>query len=97
METEGHRGEVLLIYQIFSASTSEIFSVVGRTWAGTNLPSERRDSTLDREREKEERRGDAPGVKSEFGISSEESGYKTDEAPLRPVGSSRSLLLNSVN
>ena len=61
------------------ASTSEIFSVVGRTWSGTNLPSEISTGEKDRE-------GLEPAVKSEFGFSSEESGYgsvKLDESQLR--------------
>ena len=62
-----------------AASTSEIFSVVGRTWSGTNLPSEI--STGEKERE-----GAEPAVKSEFGVGSEESGYgsvKTDDNQIR--------------
>ena len=49
--------------------------MVGRTWAGTNLPGERRDAAMERERE-ERRAGEL--VKSEYGISSEESGYKSE-------------------
>ena len=62
-----------------SASTSEIHSVVGRTWAGTNLPGEKRDASMDKER----RPGDTAGVKSEFGIASEESGYKSETQSMR--------------
>ena len=61
---------------LISASTSELFSVVGRSWNGTNLPSETATGGKDRE----------PAVKSEFGFSSEESGYgsvKMDESQLR--------------
>ena len=63
-----------------SASTSEIHSVVGRTWAGTNLPGEKRDASMDRERE---RRQDVMGVKSEFGVASEESGYRSESLSMR--------------
>jgi len=62
------------------ASTSELFSVVGRSWKGTSLPSETATGGKDRE----------PAVKSEFGFSSEESGYgsvKMDESQLRVPGS----------
>ena len=62
------------------ASTSEIHSVVGRTWAGTNLPGEKRDREMDRERE---RRQDVMGVKSEFGVASEESGYRSETQSMR--------------
>ena len=62
------------------ASTSEIHSVVGRTWAGTNLPGEKRDASMDRERE---RRQDVMGVKSEFGVASEESGYRSESLSMR--------------
>ena len=50
--------------------------MVGRTWAGTNYPADKSDALLERER-----RGDKSdvGLKSEFGVSSEESGYKTDD------------------
>ena len=50
--------------------------MVGRSWSGTSLPSETATGVKDRE----------PAVKSEFGFSSEESGYgsvKLDESQLR--------------
>ena len=50
--------------------------MVGRSWNGTNLPSETATGVKDRE----------PAVKSEFGFSSEESGYgsvKLDDGHLR--------------
>ena len=53
---------------------------MGRTWAGTNLPGEKRDASVDRERER--RQGDM-GVKSEFGMASEESGYKSETQSMR--------------
>ena len=53
---------------------------MGRTWAGTNLPGEKRDASVDRDRER--RQGDM-GVKSEFGMSSEESGYKSETQSMR--------------
>jgi len=56
------------------ASTSEIHSNVGRTWNGPNLPAENgKDRSLER---------NEMGVKSEYGVGSEESGYgslKTDD------------------
>ena len=57
-----------------SASTSEIHSNVGRTWNGPNLPAE---NGKDRSQERNEM-----GVKSEYGVGSDESGYgslKTDD------------------
>jgi len=56
------------------ASTSEIHSNVGRTWNGPNLPAE---NGKDRSQERNDM-----GVKSEYGVGSEESGYgslKTDD------------------
>jgi len=56
------------------ASTSEIHSNVGRTWNGPNLPAE---NGKDRSQERNEM-----GVKSEYGVGSDESGYgslKTDD------------------
>jgi len=56
------------------ASTSEIHSNVGRTWNGQNLPAE---NGMDRPSERSDM-----GVKSEYGVGSEESGYgsfKTDD------------------
>ena len=49
---------------------------MGRTWAGTNYPADKSEALLERER-----RGDKAdvGLKSEFGVSSEESGYRTDD------------------
>ena len=55
------------------ASTSEIFSHVGRSWQGNNPEN---DSSVIRERFND--REDL-GVKSEFGVNSEESGYKSEE------------------
>ena len=64
----------LNIYNFFLlASTSEIFSHVGRSWQGNNPEN---DSSVIRERFND--REDL-GVKSEFGVSSEESGYKSEE------------------
>ena len=59
----------LFISNIFLASTSEIHSNVGRTWNGPNLPAE---TESDRSRERNE-----TGVKSEYGLGSEESGYSS--------------------
>ena len=52
---------------------------MGRTWAGTNLPGEKRDASMDKER----RHGESSGVKSEFGMASEESGYKSESQSMR--------------
>jgi len=56
------------------ASTSEIHSNVGRTWNGPNLPAENG-------KDMSQERNDM-GVKSEYGVGSDESGYgslKTDD------------------
>ena len=58
---------------VFAASTSELFSAPGRSW---QAPPSREQDNKDESRlcvGKEK-------VKSEFGVNSEESGYKTDEA-----------------
>ena len=49
---------------------------MGRTWAGTNLPGEKRE----RERERGQ---DVMEVKSEFGVASEESGYRSETLSIR--------------
>ena len=44
------------------------------------MPGEKRDASMDRERE---RRQDMMGVKSEFGVASEESGYRSETQSMR--------------